>query len=320
MKNNDLLNRLEILFPNEPRFADLRRAYVDKDWSSVFRLLTSVYGDDVDEIRKIAMEYNIYSIFKIIEGNEPLTFTLKDSDQLGQGDLGKFILHDNIWSMYRIILDIKPTAIIRAIKTFDINSIQIDNDALSQGQLQSKMWLINELSRLKLDLGTVFLCAGWYGILATLMFEHGLNVDEIRSFDLDPDVVEIADRFNRPWLTNDWQFKAVTEDIHNIDFNGHTWQAWSNANDRLSAPITDVPDTIINTSCEHIDNFATWYDKIPKGKLVVLQSNNYEDVDEHINISKTLYDFAVSTPMSQVLYSGELELEKYTRYMRIGFK
>ena len=39
--------------------------------------------------------------------------------------------------------------------------------------------------------------------------------------------------------------------------------------------MSDVPNTIINTSCEHIVNFDEWYRKIPAGKLVILQSNDY---------------------------------------------
>ena len=56
--------------------------------------------------------------------------------------------------------------------------------------------------------------------------------------------------------------KAITEDIKNINYFGHEWQMWSNKNNRLSNPISDNPDTIINTRCEHIENFAEWYDKI----------------------------------------------------------
>jgi hypothetical protein len=33
-----------------------------------------------------------------------------------------------------------------------------------------------------------------------------------------------------------------------------------------------------------------------------------------------LEDFSRQTPLTNVLYKGSLELEKYTRFMRIGFK
>jgi hypothetical protein len=63
-----------------------------------------------------------------------------------------------------------------------------------------------------------------------------------------------------------------------------------------------------------------WYSNIPFGKIVVLQTNNYVELKEHINCSTSLEEFAKQTPMSTVFYDGELFLKDYTRYMRIGIK
>jgi hypothetical protein len=193
-------------------------------------------------------------------------------------------------------------------------------DLFSKGQMDSKRWLVDKLVELDLSLGTVFICAGWYGSLATFLFEADLKTDKIRSFDIDPACADIADTFNRSAVMNQWQFKAITEDIMDIDYQHHTWQVWSNANNRMCYPITDTPDTIINTSCEHIKNFAEWYDKIPEGKLVILQSNNFSEVEDHVNCSNDAEAFSISAPMKNCLFLGELDLEKYTRFMKIGYK
>jgi hypothetical protein len=179
---------------------------------------------------------------------------------------------------------------------------------------------VHELKKCNVDLGTVFLCAGWYATLATMLFESNIKLDNVRSFDVDPSCVDIAEVFNKPWFVDQWRFKGITQDIMDINYNEHTWQYWSNANNRMSYPITDSPNTIINTSCEHIENFTEWYAKIPDGKLVILQSNNFFEVDEHVNCSIDLDDFSRQTPLNSVLYSDSLQLEKYTRYMRIGIK
>ena len=105
-----------------------------------------------------------------------------------------------------------------------------------------------------------------------------------------------------------------------VDYDEHTWQYWSNANNRMSKPITDTPNTIINTSCEHIENFAEWYDLIPDGKLVVLQGNNFFEVEEHVNCSTSISQFSRSCPMKETLFEGELFLSDYTRFMKIGYK
>jgi hypothetical protein len=116
----------------------------------------------------------------------------------------------------------------------------------------------------------------------------------------------------------EWKFKSCTQDIHDINYDTHVYNV--NRSDGSICELTDSPDTIINTSCEHIENFDKWYDKIPAGKILILQTNNYFDLPEHVNCSKTLEDFSKQTPMTKTLYQGELFLEKYSRYMRIGIK
>jgi len=113
-------------------------------------------------------------------------------------------------------------------------------------------------------------------------------------------------------------FKPVTQDIHDIDFNSHDYTV--TRADGTQCSLTDVPDTIINTSCEHILDFHSWYSKIPNGKLIVLQTNNFFEIEEHVNCVKDLHQFSLASPMTEVLYEGELQLEKYCRYMRIGIK
>jgi hypothetical protein len=81
-----------------------------------------------------------------------------------------------------------------------------------------------------------------------------------------------------------------------------------------------MPNAIINTSCEHIDKFDLWYKSIPQGTIVALQTNDYFEITEHVNCMNSLDEFAFNTPMSRVIYEGELALPKYNRFMRIGIK
>lgn len=187
-------------------------------------------------------------------------------------------------------------------------------DALSIGQLKSKMWLIDHLPN---NLGIVFICAGWYAVLASIMFESNLRFDKIRSFDIDKSCANIADTFNRKYVVNGWKFKASTLDIHKLTYP-LTYTTYRK--DGSSVDLTEMPNTIINTSCEHIDNFRLWYDHLPPNVLLCLQTNNYFEIEDHINCSKSLDHFAETTPMSNVLFEGELPLEKYNRFMRIGYK
>jgi hypothetical protein len=190
-------------------------------------------------------------------------------------------------------------------------------DLFSKGQMQSKRWLVNELIKLDLDLGTIFICGGWYGSLATFLFESPLKLDKIRSFDIDNSCAPIADTFNRSWVINGWKFKATTMNILDINypFNYKT-KKYDNSEEEL----TEYPDTIINTSCEHIGDFKIWYENIPKETLIILQSNNFFKIEEHVNCVTDIEHFKNTAPMTHILYEGLLELDNYTRFMLIGYK
>jgi hypothetical protein len=345
MEIKDLLDRFEILFPITS-ISNLRRSYTDKDLSSIFKLL------DNEELRKAVIEENLHSIFRlfenckinntidledlrkaIIEENLHSLFRIVENEDLRKAvieknlhsifrispneDLRKLILEDNIWSLWKLLDAEITTQFVPALKFLISNNVNLDFDCLSQGQLKSKIWLIEELQKLDLNLGTVFLCAGWYATLATMIFENNLRVEKIRSFDIDSSCVDIAERFNKPWEIDSWKFKAVTKNNHEINYNRDFYEV--KKPDGL-AILNDSPDTIINTSCEHIDNFDTWYNSIPGNKLIILQTNNYFEIEDHVNCSASLEEFEFSTPMANCLYSGSLELPKYTRFMRIGYK
>lgn len=192
-----------------------------------------------------------------------------------------------------------------------------NKDCFSSGQLASKEWVITEVSNLHLNLGTVFLCAGWYATLATMIFESNIPVTKIRSFDIDSTCITIAEQFNKPWVIDNWKFKAAANNILTLSYPATYTVTRANGS---TVELQDMPNTIINTSCEHIDNFTNWFNNIPLDTIVILQSNNYSSIAEHINCSNNLDHFKELTPLSTELYSGELVLPKYTRYMRIGIK
>lgn len=202
-----------------------------------------------------------------------------------------------------------------ATKEFDL-----DYDCFAKGQLESKEWAIEIMKDIqvyqKINYGIIFVLCGWYGILPAMIYLKGLLYDKIRSFDIDENCLEIADQINKTNSSDNWRFKALTEDIFNIKFSGHTWQVWSNANNRMCYPITDVPDTIINTSCEHTK--PDWFKNIPRQKLVVLQSNNFWEGNGHINCVNNLDEFKQMFPVKNTFYAGKSNFEKYTRFMIIG--
>jgi len=198
----------------------------------------------------------------------------------------------------------------------------LDYNCFSKGQLQSKEWLIEVLDNVRraktIHLGIVYILCGWYGILASMLFLKFEIIPRIRSFDIDKKCEKIADQMNKTYSSQDWRFKAITEDIHDINFEKHSWQCWSNKNNRMSRPLTDIPTTIINTSCEHTG--PEWFNNIPKGKLVILQSTDFLDGEGHVNCVTDLEGFREMYPLETVHYDGQMDLPEYKRFMLIGVK
>lgn len=193
-------------------------------------------------------------------------------------------------------------------------------DAFSQGQLDSKMWLCSELSKIQLHIGSVFVQCGWIGVLPMLLLGHdsGFGISKIRSFDIDSRCAEMADTLNRPAVTQQWLFKASTIDVNDMAYENFSYKTVKH--DGSEETITDSADTIINTSCDHMGMDSAWWDNIPAGKLVILQNNDFVDVNEHDNTIGSVAEFADMYPMSHLLFSGELDCKLYKRFMLIGRK
>ena len=54
----ELLDRFELLYPTNSKLSDLRRSYIDRDLSSIFRLLPNTVNGDIEDLRKAVTEHN----------------------------------------------------------------------------------------------------------------------------------------------------------------------------------------------------------------------------------------------------------------------
>ena len=278
LETHELLDRFELLYDNVDELKDLRRAVIDEDLSSVFRLIgTNTKSRKVfNELRKAVLEKNIHAIFRVIQAiDDSENIDLIRNSVINKGDDIEVLRKTLSLFIKSETLD----TLVKTLRTFPESAIK---DAFARGQLHSKKWLVSEVENIGMHLGTIFLCAGWYGTLATMLFESKkIHLDKIRSFDIDKSCWKIAESINKPWVMDEWKFKATTQDIHKINFNEHTYKTLrSNGTER---ELFDKPNTIINTSCEHIENWSNWWNSIPKGKLCILQSNDYKELPEHIN-------------------------------------
>jgi len=212
-----------------------------------------------------------------------------------------------------------------------INRFESDalTDAFSRGQLRSKKWLIDIVKALEIDLGdTIYVCAGWYGVLSALMFER-IDAKNIYSFDIDPSTDNPADTLNKEYIINGMRFKSFVNDVRELKYepqilpiNHYKYSDATEFEKTKSTLDIEGPTCIINTSCEHIENFDEWFAGIPKGTLVIMQNNNFTEHDDEtvVNTISDENEWSAKLNLSEVIFKGTLNLEKYDRYMVIGRK
>lgn len=171
-----------------------------------------------------------------------------------------------------------------------------------KGQVYSKVWLTEGLEQI-IDTWhkpvKIVIHGGWNGVLASILFNSKIPIEHIISLDIDPECQEVASTVNKRQEMAG-RFLAVTEDMTTYNYSA---------------------DVVINTSCEHLtnDKYHQWLNRIPNDALIVLQNNNYFELEEHINCAIDIEDFIKMSGIN-VLKSDILSLPKYDRYMIIGKK
>ena len=124
--------------------------------------------------------------------------------------------------------------------------IQSIIDSISDSQLLSKEWIAENVK--DLDLGNIMLCGGWYGML---LFSH-IKYKQCLSIDIDPSCENIAKIIHKRLVMEGWKFQAITDDIHNINYDGHHYIV--KRDNGTDCELYMKPDSIVNTSCEHIED------------------------------------------------------------------
>ena len=168
-------------------------------------------------------------------------------------------------------------------------------DALSDGQVYSKLWLVHEL-RILINSGQIraepkiAIVGGWIGTLALMI--HQRMSAQVTSIDLDDRANKIAASIN-----DGYNITVVTADMYDIDYSKF--------------------DVIINTSSEHIPNISSWRNSLPAGKIAIVQNTNYRDAEGHISCLEHIDQLKKALALD-ILFAGTYDLPIYKRFMVIG--
>ncbi len=201
-------------------------------------------------------------------------------------------------------------------KTFPLHEF------FSKEQILSQLWIKKCLEELKLSFETALVLSEGPGILSAILLKDK-SLKGIVSVDKSPDFESVAIRLNHKNHSKG-RFNAITKDIFDLNYK------------RLNLVVnkfsytgigrfffkTNNVDIIINTSCEHIKNFAKWYELLPKGQLLLLQFNDFFPLEGHTNDNDadSLESFKAMAPMKNLLFAGELPSENHAHLMLIGYK
>jgi len=176
--------------------------------------------------------------------------------------------------------------------------------SINSSQLQSKNWMVEEMSNCNLQPIKIALLAGWYApFTINMLFEKFKSLEFVENFEMDPDVKPITYKFNK-------RFKEAEKyrcQIRNIMFDS------INSN---KGPF----DLVINTSCEHMFPMKRFRELNPRfNGYYVLQSSDDTKHDDHINCVSSTDELANQANIVHILYSGSKKLENgMTRFMVIG--
>lgn len=179
-------------------------------------------------------------------------------------------------------------------------------DSFSHGQVSSKLWLCEQLEQYLPPKAKILILGSWHNVLSFMMLTRKPNsYQEILGIDIDKSATEVADKINDAWVYSN-TVKNIMQDANTVDYSGY--------------------DCIINCSGEHFEN-SSWFDKIPKGMLVCVQSTNIKDPGDPWFIKQptpTLTDFLATYPVEEKLFADNKRIWYgswgYNRYMLIGRK
>ena len=170
------------------------------------------------------------------------------------------------------------------------------NDTLSDGQYDSKFWLVDELNNInwKNDLH-IEIIGGWFGFPLIEMLAH-LPIKQIDFYEIDEECKKVLTQY----------VEQFNYDFRIVQFGNYFER-------------TDLRrrDLIINTSCEHMNDISLMKSFYKDSPIIALQSNNFYEHD-HVNCVESEIELRNNNDINVTKYMGKKEMEKYKRFMVIG--
>ena len=196
----------------------------------------------------------------------------------------------------------KLLAFVRQVEALDPEERRLFTASIDEVQIRSKLWLIDELVGCR-DLGgtTMVVLGAWYGILPWLLdLRLECPPTWMVCVDVSTEAVRLGHQVIGPLCAN---IVYLVADAMELNYTGLA---------RQPSPV------LVNTICEHLPDVPGWWAQVPAGQLTILQSNNYAQCPDHVNCVDDVEQMKAQTPMSELLFQGELKLPIFDRFMLVG--
>lgn len=165
--------------------------------------------------------------------------------------------------------------------------------SFDRGLIFNKLWLIHELATIKDTFSTIYILGSWYGNLSILLARSDIDYKHIVNVDTDAKRVRQGQAIAKQMHVAD-RIEPMVADANELDYRQ-----------------LDSNGLVVNCSIHDMPN-SGWFDHIPRGVMVALQSRT--DVDHDID----------SYALKPILYDGTKQLAdpetEYTSLLRIGIR
>ena len=171
----------------------------------------------------------------------------------------------------------------------------------------SKLWMARELSQQMKQHGikrfpVAYILGSWYSNASILLRKSGVPIDRIINVDVNNKWLSTGQKLTK--LMNLGGIAHMNKDANRLDYR------------QLKRP-----GLVINTSCNDIEDRG-WFDRIPRGTVVVLQGRNRVPAKAHS--FESLEDLYKQYPLRRIWTRGRARLEDpetdYQRFLIIGLK
>jgi hypothetical protein len=169
-------------------------------------------------------------------------------------------------------------------------------DALSRGQLESKVHLLELAIKYEVPMDKTFFIGHWHGLLPYLFLQSKL----VR--------VGMGIELNPVWKRRSEKICA-----------GLSWNSLVGDARQLGREFysSESFDCVVNTSCEHMG--FEWLMPIPAKTFIIAQANDYQ-ISEHTHPQSSLKEFEANLNLSKVIETDEIEFGVYRRFTVVGIK